>query len=64
MEDILLTTEKAATRLGLSPSTLMKKRNTGHDPIPYLKLGRSVRYRPADLEAWASAHSQTSTGKR
>jgi predicted DNA-binding transcriptional regulator AlpA len=45
------TTEKAATMLGLSPSTLAKLRLNGQGPT-YCKLGRRVAYRKADLEQW------------
>jgi excisionase family DNA binding protein len=44
-------TTEAAKRTGLARSTLEKLRLTSGGP-PYLKLGRVVRYRPADLDAW------------
>ena len=46
-----LTTIAAADILGLSASTLEKMRVYGTGPF-FLKLGRSVRYRAEDLDAW------------
>jgi len=43
----------AATRLLLAPKTLRNWRAVGTDGPPYLKLGRSVRYPTAMLDAWA-----------
>jgi predicted DNA-binding transcriptional regulator AlpA len=40
----------AASILQISVSTLQKDRWRGHR-IPYVKLGRTVRYRRSDLEA-------------
>lgn len=56
-----LTTPQAAQYLGLSKYTLECWRARGDGPR-YLKLGRSVRYRVADLDAFAehSARSHTS----
>jgi excisionase family DNA binding protein len=56
----LLTTAEAAGRLGLSPRTLEKWRSNGNGPR-YRKLGAAVRYRVADLEAFARAGEQTGT---
>lgn len=56
-------THAAAAFLGLAAQTLRKLRITGDGP-PFLKLGRAVRYRPTDLEAWLSARVMTSTSDR
>ncbi|MEO7470140.1 MAG: helix-turn-helix domain-containing protein [Sphingobium limneticum] len=53
-------TRAAAALLGLAEQTLRKLRTTGGGP-PFVKLGRAVRYRPSDLEAWLSARLMTST---
>ena len=50
MEDRLLKPQEAATRLGLRASTLAKLRLSGKGP-EFLKLGRSVRYTHASLDA-------------
>jgi predicted DNA-binding transcriptional regulator AlpA len=53
-------TKGAATRTGLSVATLEKKRVYGNGPA-FLKLGRSVRYRVADLDRWLAEHQLQST---
>ena len=49
----LLEEDAAAPLVGMVISTLQKKRVTGDGP-PYVKMGRSVRYRPEDLEAYVA----------
>lgn len=56
----LLSTKKAAERLGISTRTLEKWRLTGQSP-PYRKLGRAVRYDPADVEVWLEERKRNST---
>lgn len=50
-----LTEKAAAEYLGLSVRTLQKRRFERQDP-PYLKIGRSVRYRAEDLDKFLAAH--------
>ncbi|MCY4479319.1 MAG: helix-turn-helix domain-containing protein [Rhodospirillales bacterium] len=50
-ESMLLNTDQAAQRLGLSPRTLERYRVTGEGP-EYLKIGRAVRYTVSALERW------------
>ena len=52
----------AANYLGLSASWLAKLRLTGEGP-PYLKVGRQVRYRLADLLRWAEKGLRHSTSE-
>lgn len=59
----LLEEEAAAPLIGWSVSTLQKKRVAGDGP-PYVKLGRSVRYRPEDLEAYVIEHTISSTSQQ
>jgi hypothetical protein len=47
----LLTEEAAAKRLAIKIKTLQKWRVTGDGPR-YVKVGRSVRYRVEELEAF------------
>ena len=47
----LLETVHAADELGLSPRTLEGWRRRGEGP-QYLKIGRRVKYRPEDIEAY------------
>ncbi len=55
---LLLNEDQAAAMLGVSVSTLIKLRaacrhnTSGRQGPAYVKLGKSVRYRIADLEAW------------
>lgn len=56
----MLTTGRAARYTGVAESTLEKLRLTGRGPT-YIKLGRSVRYSPDDLDEWMSSHRRKST---
>lgn len=53
---------EAAIALGVSPGTLKAARlhrlqtNPLRD-LPHVRIGRSVRYRRADIEAWIDAHT-------
>lgn len=58
----LLDTTAAAMQLGLAVSTLEKQRVRGDGPA-FLKLGRAVRYRAADLEEWLIARRVNSTSE-
>src|ERR1700739_4892559 len=51
MKDDLVSTEKAAARLHVSPRTLEKWRVTGFGP-PYYKVGRLVLYSLHELDEW------------
>lgn len=53
-------TADAAKLTGLAKSTLEKLRVAGTGPR-YLKLGKVVRYRRADLDAWLDARLVAST---
>lgn len=47
----LLNETQAAELLGMTTSTLQQWRYYGYGPS-YVKIGRSVRYRPEDLETF------------
>ena len=53
----LLTEEEAADYLQIRVPTLRQWRSGYHkkEKIPYLKVGRAVRYRKADLIAWTAS---------
>jgi len=59
----ILNTEQAAAYVQLVPNTLEKFRIRGDGP-PFMKVGRAVRYRAADLEAWLTARTVKSTSQR
>jgi excisionase family DNA binding protein len=46
-----------ATRLGVSRSTLQSWRYAGRGPR-FIKLGRLIRYRTADVDAYLQAHTR------
>lgn len=58
----IYTTREAAAFCRLGKPTLERFRITGEGPA-YLKLGGSVRYRRADLEAWLVARLTRSTSE-
>ncbi len=51
MNNRLLTAEEVASLTGLSEETLAQWRSQRRG-IPYLKIGRAVRYDPTDVQAY------------
>jgi len=62
MQANLLNTPQAAQYLGLGKTTLEKARVYGKGP-KYVRMGRAVRYRPADLDAWLEGRVFVSTSE-
>ncbi len=64
----LLTEREAAEFLGIAPGTLRVSRSTGPIPgrifLPYVKLGRAVRYDRATLRDWLAARVVSGEGMR
>lgn len=60
----LLTTPEAAEELGVAPTTLEIWRCTKRYPLKFAKVGRNIRYRPADIEEFLRlrTHSGVSEG--
>jgi excisionase family DNA binding protein len=56
----LLDDKAAAALLDVSPGTLSVWRSTGRYALPFLKIGRKVRYRRSALEAWMQARTRES----
>ncbi len=56
----LITEKETATMLGCSIYKLQKDRRIG-SPIPYIKIGRSVRYRIEDIQSYLDSQCFTST---
>jgi len=48
----LLTTEEAAEFLGVSAGTLAVWRCLARYRLPFVKIGRNVRYDQDDLQSW------------
>lgn len=59
----LLNESQAAGFLGLAEITLRKYRVTGDGPH-FIKMGRSVRYRQEDIDAWVEARRVKSTSQK
>ncbi|MDZ4145690.1 MAG: helix-turn-helix domain-containing protein [Burkholderiales bacterium] len=49
---------ESAQFLGVKPTTLQIWRCTKRYPLPYIKVGRLVRYRQSDLEAFLNLRTQ------
>lgn len=49
--------DAAAAYIGVTPRTLEVWRCTKRHAIPYIKVGRLVKYRRADLDAWLKAQT-------
>lgn len=50
MEKMLLNIKEIATALGVSTATVNKWKKL--ESLPHLKVGKSVRFREADVRAW------------
>jgi excisionase family DNA binding protein len=50
--DRLLTDDEAAKILGVTPGTLQVWRSTGRYQLPFVKVGRNVRYVKSNLFNW------------
>ncbi len=60
--DIYLDPRQAAAYCSISVSWLAKLRCHGGG-CPYLKVGKSVRYRKADLDEWLNSHLHRNTSE-
>lgn len=56
----VMTVQQASEYLGLAVSTLNKWRCHGGGPV-FIKMGRAVRYRVADLEEFISIKTKSHT---
>lgn len=56
----LNTEQEEAARLNVSRRTLQAWRVRGEGP-PFVKLGRAVRYSPADVDHWIETRSRRHT---
>lgn len=56
----LLDEKQAAQRLDVTPGTLSVWRSTGRYALPFVKVGRKVRYRLSELDAWLAKRTRTS----
>ena len=51
-EPLAVNSKKAASLLSSTDASLEKDRAIGHMGVPYVKAGRRVLYRLADLSGW------------
>ena len=56
----LLNEQEAAQFLDVVPGTLSVWRSTGRYNLPFVKIGRSVKYRRSDLLAWIESRVRQS----
>ena len=54
----LLSTEQAARYLGLNPQTLQIWRTQGGSDLPWIQVGRKVKYRWGDIQGYLQDHQQ------
>ena len=64
MQDQIIDTAELPRRTSTGTTTWAKRRMRGepHTP-PFVKLGRSVRYRWSDVEAWLETRQRQSTSE-
>jgi excisionase family DNA binding protein len=53
----MMTTEEAAAFLNCKPQTLNNWRITGRVRLPFVRVGRLIRYRKSDLEAFIASRT-------
>lgn len=59
----LLTETEAAALIKVQPATLATWRVRGCPNLPFVQVGRCVRYRKEDITAFIASHTRRSTGK-
>ena len=55
-DDVLLTRREVADLLQMREQTLATWKCNGRHGLPYVQVGRSIRYRPGDVQAWIDQH--------
>jgi excisionase family DNA binding protein len=62
-DDEKLTPEQAAKYLGVKVQTLAAWRSSGKYDLPYIPVGRSIRYLKSDLAAWLARRRTTAVAR-
>lgn len=57
VDDRLLSVEEVAAYLNLAVGTIYNR--VSRNEIPHVKLGRSVRFRRTDIDAWVESQAST-----
>ena len=60
----LMTAKQTAERLATTEGTLATWRSSGRSPIPFTRVGRSVKYDPADVDAYLASQRVDGAVKR
>ena len=55
-DNIIVDTFEASILICTPEKSLIKWRSTGEHNIPFIKIGRNVRYRTKDLREWIERH--------
>lgn len=58
----LLNDLQASQLLGIKPQTLAVWRCTGRHELPFVRVGRSIRYRASDIQRWLDSRTVGRTG--
>jgi len=53
----LNTPEEESGRIKIPVTTLAKARSTGHPAIPFIRIGKTIRYDPNAVDAWLDKNS-------
>lgn len=59
MQNNLLSNQEAADYIGVSPNTLEVWRCTKRYDLPYIRVGRKIRYRREALDAFLESRTVT-----
>ncbi|MDD5581190.1 MAG: helix-turn-helix domain-containing protein [Methylobacter sp.] len=63
-QDVLTDTDGASQLLNIPAATLTKWRSTGENNIPFIRIGRQIKYRTRDLRAYVDSHTIKSGAER
>lgn len=63
IEPLAIDNDSAARIINIQPGSLEKDRKNGHLGIPFVKAGRRVIYRLADLRIWLEENKQIPPSK-
>lgn len=58
MSETLLNTSEASQYLGVTRDTLAVWRTTRRYELPYIKVGRLVKYKQSDLDKWLNQRTR------
>ncbi len=59
---LLLDKIETATQLGVSVRTLDRLLRDPDHPLPFVRVGRLVKFRPADVQSWIESQLTTGNG--